>query len=139
MDEIPHTIDAVRVSQHLANAFVDTARRSSHAPASHEDGLELQIYDTCPIFAARFEVLAEDNYDGPDSYYCFDKKGRPPIGPDDAESDEDGKEDPKGGGAPLPSPALSVARAGEDGHEAYSRAAHRALGARFSEDELASS
>jgi gamma-glutamyl hydrolase len=50
MDEIPHTIDAIRVSQHLANAFVDTARRSSHAPRSHEEDLELQIYDTCPIF-----------------------------------------------------------------------------------------
>jgi hypothetical protein len=79
-------------------------------------------------------VLAEDNYDGPDSYYCFDKKGRPPIGPDDAESDEDGKG--KGGDAPPSPPGGSGARlvAGEDGHEGYSRRAHAALGVRFSED-----
>jgi gamma-glutamyl hydrolase len=132
MDEIPHTIDAIRVSQHLANAFVDVARKSSHEPPSREDGLELQIYDTCPIFAARFEVVAEDNYDGPDQYYCFDKKASPPIGPDDAESDEDGKKE--GGHDAPPSAAASGAvegrrrrRVGEDGHEAYSRRTYAAL------------
>jgi hypothetical protein len=124
MDEIPHTIDAIRVSQHLANVFVDTARKSSHKPRSHEEDLELQIYDTCPIFAARFEVVAEDNYDGPDAYYCFDTKERPPIGPDDAESDEDGKHKPLSADAPR-----SNNRAvGEDGSEAYSRRTNAALG-----------
>jgi gamma-glutamyl hydrolase len=140
MDEIPHTLDAIRVSQHLANAFVDTARRSSHAPPSHEEGLELQIYDTCPIFAARFEVVAEDNYDGPDQYYCFDTKQRPPIGPDDAETDEDGKKKKHGGGDP-PSSALSGRRrrrrVGEDGHEAYSRRTHAALGLKVGEEQQA--
>jgi hypothetical protein len=36
MHEIPHTLDAILVSQHLANNFVDTARRSSHRPESPE-------------------------------------------------------------------------------------------------------
>lgn len=36
MAEIPHTLDAVLVSQHLANVFVQNARRSSHRPESPE-------------------------------------------------------------------------------------------------------
>ena len=132
MDEIPHTVDAIRVSQHLANVFIDTARKSSHAPRSREEDLELQIYDTCPIFAARFEVVAEDNYDGPDSYYCFDAKQRPPIGPDDAESD-DGP--PPSAASASRSAARSRRAVGEDGHEAHSRRVNAALGIKAGQEE----
>ncbi len=46
--------------------------------------MALQIYDTCPVFSARFEVTDEDNYDGPDMTYYFDKPDSPPDhGPDD--------------------------------------------------------
>ena len=42
---IPHSLDAVRVSQHLANAFVHLARRSPHKPESIEQELEDVIYN----------------------------------------------------------------------------------------------
>lgn len=56
MDETPHTLDAIQVSQHLANVFVDHARYSSHKPESHEEDLAMQIYSTPVVFSARFEV-----------------------------------------------------------------------------------
>lgn len=56
MEEVPHSIEAIRVSQHIANYFIEMARRSSHVPESKEEELALQIYDTPPIFSARFEV-----------------------------------------------------------------------------------
>lgn len=56
MEEVPHSLDAISVSQHLANVFVEHARMSSHVPESHEQELELCIYDTAPIYSARFEV-----------------------------------------------------------------------------------
>lgn len=83
MDEVPHTLDAVRVSQHLANYLVDTARQSSHKPESHEEELAMLIYSTPPTFSARFEIPDDDNYDGPDITYYFDEKENPPDGPDD--------------------------------------------------------
>lgn len=42
---IPHSQDAVRVSQHLANVFVHLARRSPHKPESLEQELEDVIYN----------------------------------------------------------------------------------------------
>jgi hypothetical protein len=59
MVEVPHTLDAVRVGQHFANRLVDTARYSSHGPASHEQELADLIYSTAPVFSARFEVRGE--------------------------------------------------------------------------------
>lgn len=56
MPEVPHTLDAVRVSQHLANTYIDTARHNNHAPESPEQELAMLIYSTPPIFSARFEV-----------------------------------------------------------------------------------
>lgn len=56
MAEVPHTLDAIRVSQHLANYFIDTARYNSHTPESPEQELAMLIYSTPPIFSARFEV-----------------------------------------------------------------------------------
>ena len=58
MDEVPHTLDAVRVGQHFANRLVDTARYSAHRPASSEQELADLIYSTAPVFSARFEVRA---------------------------------------------------------------------------------
>jgi gamma-glutamyl hydrolase len=56
MAEIPHTLDGVRVGQHVANYFIDTARYSSHKPESNEEELAMLIYSTPPVFSARFEV-----------------------------------------------------------------------------------
>jgi gamma-glutamyl hydrolase len=56
MVEVPHTLDAIRVSQEYANYFIDTARRSSHKPESPEQELAMLIYSTHVIFSARFEV-----------------------------------------------------------------------------------
>jgi gamma-glutamyl hydrolase len=67
--EIPHTLDAIRVSQHTANVFVDVARHSGHTPESHEEELNMLIYSTAPTFVARDMVTEEDNYDGPDVAY----------------------------------------------------------------------
>lgn len=93
MKEVPHTLDAVRVGQHFANAFVDTARHSTHKPASPEQELADLIYSTPPIFSARFETMAEDNYDGPYMTYYFDQKTAPPSGPDDDEHEGGGSPD----------------------------------------------
>ncbi|KAG2441123.1 hypothetical protein HXX76_003975 [Chlamydomonas incerta] len=91
MEEVPHSLDAIRVSQHLSNVFLEAARMSSHKPESKEEELAMEIYDTAPIFSARFEVMDEENYDGPDITYYFDQKDKPPHGPDD---DEGGDSDP---------------------------------------------
>ncbi len=56
MDEVPHSLDAIRVSQHLSNVFMEQARLSNHRPESKEQELAMQIYSTAPIFSARFEV-----------------------------------------------------------------------------------
>lgn len=85
MEEIPHSLDAISVSQHLANVFIEHARMSSHTPESHEEELALQIYDIPLVFSARFEAVAEDNYDGPDMTYYLDEQDKPPSGPDDDE------------------------------------------------------
>lgn len=60
MPEVPHTLDAIRVSQHLANQFIDMARYNSHTPESPEQELAMLIYSTPPIFSARFEVRLSD-------------------------------------------------------------------------------
>lgn len=95
MDETPHTLDAIQVSQHLANVFVEAARHSIHRPESHEEELAMEIYSTQLIFSARFEVLGEDNYDGPDMTYYFDDKEDPPSGPDDGHDDTNGTHPPE--------------------------------------------
>ncbi|KAL6765833.1 class I glutamine amidotransferase-like protein [Haematococcus lacustris] len=69
MEEVPHSLEAISVSQHLANVFIESARRSSHKPESKEEELALLVYDTCPVFSERFETTEEENYDGPDITY----------------------------------------------------------------------
>ncbi|GAB4820992.1 hypothetical protein N2152v2_008038 [Parachlorella kessleri] len=76
MQEIPHSLDAILVSQHLANVFVDTARRSSHAPESHEQALEMMIYNWKPWFTLKDSEM-DPSYDGPDMTYFFDKRDAP--------------------------------------------------------------
>eukprot|EP00201_Polytomella_parva_P003485 CAMPEP_0175075468 /NCGR_PEP_ID=MMETSP0052_2-20121109/22023_1 /TAXON_ID=51329 ORGANISM="Polytomella parva, Strain SAG 63-3" /NCGR_SAMPLE_ID=MMETSP0052_2 /ASSEMBLY_ACC=CAM_ASM_000194 /LENGTH=361 /DNA_ID=CAMNT_0016344169 /DNA_START=117 /DNA_END=1202 /DNA_ORIENTATION=+ len=73
MEEVPHSLDAIRLSQHLANVFMETARRSAHKPASMEEELNMVIYNTKPVFSLKEEVPAAGNYDGPDMTYYFDK------------------------------------------------------------------
>ena len=35
MVEVPHSLDAILISQHLANQFIEAARMSSHTVRSH--------------------------------------------------------------------------------------------------------
>ncbi|KFM28592.1 Gamma-glutamyl hydrolase A [Auxenochlorella protothecoides] len=77
MKAIPHSLDAVLVSQHLANVFVDTARRSGHEPESHEEELVMLIYNTKPYFTLKDSVM-DRSYDGPDMTYFFDSKDDAP-------------------------------------------------------------
>lgn len=97
MDEVPHTLDAVRVGQHFANTFMEHARRSSHKPESPEQELADLIYSTPPVFSARFETMAEDNYDGPYMTYYFGTPTKPPSGPEDDEHEGGGSSDPSKG------------------------------------------
>lgn len=64
MKEIPHSMDAIRVSQHLANVFVDAARRSRHTSESPEEELDMVIYNWKPWFTLK-DSLFDESYDGP--------------------------------------------------------------------------
>lgn len=82
---VPHTLDAIRVSQHLANQFIETARKSPHSFASPEEELRDLIYNHKLWFTLK-DSLMEPSYDGPDLTYFFDDPDdEPPYGPDDAE------------------------------------------------------
>ena len=67
----PHTLDAILVSQHLANVFVDSSRRSSHEFESLEQELEDLIYNVKLSFSLKDESM-EASYDGPDTTYFLD-------------------------------------------------------------------
>ena len=67
---IPHTHDAISVSQHLANMFVDYTRNSTHAPESKEEELALLIYNYEAYFTAR-DIVMEPSYDGAPPFRCF--------------------------------------------------------------------
>ena len=71
LDAIPHSRDAVHVSQHLADIFVDYARHSDHKPESKEEELAMLIYNFDAYFTAR-DIVMEPSYDGPDITYFFD-------------------------------------------------------------------
>ena len=73
LDNIPHSRDAVHVSQHLADVFVDYARQSAHTPESKEEELAMLIYNYEAYFTAR-DIVMEPSYDGPDITYFFDPK-----------------------------------------------------------------
>lgn len=83
MTEVPHSLSAIRVSQHLANIFIDTARKSSHSFESPEEELEDLIYNW-PVFFTLKDSLMDGGYDGPDMTYFFDNPSdEPHTGPDD--------------------------------------------------------
>lgn len=60
---IPHTHDAISVSQHMANMFIDYARQSAHLPESKEEELAMLIYNYRAVFTAR-DIVMEPSYDG---------------------------------------------------------------------------
>lgn len=76
MKEIPHSLDAILVSQHLANVFVDTARKNGHQPESPEQELYDLIYNWQPYFTLKDSVM-DPSYDGPDMTYFFDPNDEP--------------------------------------------------------------
>ena len=63
LQAIPHSIDSIRVSQHLGHSFIEAARKSSHQAESEEEELEMQIYNLAPVFTAR-DIVMEPSYDG---------------------------------------------------------------------------
>lgn len=71
LENIPHSKDAVHVSQHLGDVFVDYARQSDHLPESKEEELAMLIYNYQAVFTAR-DIVMEPSYDGPDITYFFD-------------------------------------------------------------------
>ncbi|EIE19350.1 class I glutamine amidotransferase-like protein [Coccomyxa subellipsoidea C-169] len=80
---IPHTHDAISVSQHLSNLFVDFARQSAHLPESKEEELAMLVYNYRAVFTAR-DIVMEPSYDGPDITYFLDGEeseleGLPPF------------------------------------------------------------
>jgi len=77
LEAVPHNLDAILVSQALANAFIDTARKNTHKVASKEEELAMLIYSTPPVFSARFETFDAGNYDGPDMTYYFGEPAAP--------------------------------------------------------------
>ena len=80
---VPHSKDAIRISQHLANQFVESARKSHHKFASPEEELRDLIYNHKLWFTLK-DSLMEPSYDGPDLTYFFDDPDdEPPYGPDD--------------------------------------------------------
>ena len=51
---VPQPCDPHPLTPPKANRFIDTARRSSHRPESHEQELEMVIYNYKPWWAARW-------------------------------------------------------------------------------------
>lgn len=83
MAEIPHTLEAIQVAQHLANVFIETARKSPHTFESPEEELMELIYNYPPYFTLRDSIF-DGSYDGPDITYFFDRSDdEPHKGPDD--------------------------------------------------------
>jgi gamma-glutamyl hydrolase len=59
---IPHTVDSIRVGQYLANRFVESARRNFHCFDSHAELDQLLIYNHKPEYVGnlppnRFEQI----------------------------------------------------------------------------------
>jgi len=52
-ESIPHSAEASQLTQGLANFLVEEARRSSHAPASKDEELDLLMYNYMPSFTGR--------------------------------------------------------------------------------------
>jgi hypothetical protein len=86
MKEIPHTLEAILVAQHLANVFIETARHSPHSFESPEEELEELIFNYAPYFTLKDSIF-DGSYDGPDITYFFDRTDdEPHSGADDSPS-----------------------------------------------------
>lgn len=53
LDNIPHTADAIKVTQSVANYFISEARKSSHKPASRKELEDFLIYNYDPVFVSK--------------------------------------------------------------------------------------
>jgi gamma-glutamyl hydrolase len=122
MAEVPHCLAAIRVSQHLANVFVDTARRSSHKFESNEEEINELIYNYKSWFTLKDSVM-DPSYDGPDHTYFLDRgDDEPHEGPDD------GPDAARAAGALGAAFGARRARGAEDAGLAAGMAAARAEG-----------
>ncbi|CAM6036511.1 unnamed protein product [Sphagnum compactum] len=50
-DMIPHSVDAVQLTQAVANYFISEARKSQHKPISDEEERELMMYNYKPFYS----------------------------------------------------------------------------------------
>jgi hypothetical protein len=50
-------MDAILLSQHLANVFVDASRRSAHVTQSPEEELDMMIYNSKLYFTLKDSVM----------------------------------------------------------------------------------
>jgi len=69
MKEIPHSLEAILVAQHLANVFIETARHSPHSFESPEEELEELIFNYAPYFTLKDSIF-DGSYDG---RFCDEK------------------------------------------------------------------
>ena len=67
MHEIPGSLQAIQVAQHLANVFIEAARQSPHKFASPEAEMEDLIYNYSPHFTLKDSIF-DGSYDG--EYTC---------------------------------------------------------------------
>ncbi|KAI9025632.1 class I glutamine amidotransferase-like protein [Hyaloraphidium curvatum] len=77
MPDVPHTLEAIRVAQHMSNVFVEIARRNSHGFESREEEIDSMIYNWCPAYTLEDQNF-DPTYDGPDATYFFDSQNEPP-------------------------------------------------------------
>ncbi|CAM6060682.1 unnamed protein product [Sphagnum tenellum] len=50
-DTIPHSVDAVQLTQGVANFFISEARKSQHKPISNDEERELMMYNYEPFYS----------------------------------------------------------------------------------------
>ncbi|CAK9882624.1 unnamed protein product [Sphagnum jensenii] len=50
-DTIPHSVDAVQLTQGVANFFISEARKSQHKPISNDEERELMMYNYKPFYS----------------------------------------------------------------------------------------
>ncbi|XP_024366130.1 gamma-glutamyl hydrolase 1 [Physcomitrium patens] len=53
VDNIPHSADAIGVTQSVANYLIAEARKSSHKPASYEEEQAFLIYNYDPVYTSK--------------------------------------------------------------------------------------
>lgn len=82
-NHIPHIRDAIAMSNHLANSFIDIARLGRHK-VDMELELQHTIYNYAPAYTARDDVF-EGSYDGPDMCYFLPASPDPAVFPPPAE------------------------------------------------------